>query len=540
MPMPDLDKASNRQPDHSSVYSRIHEMRRRSFLGLAGAAGAAGLVTACSSASGASGGKGKTGGNLTIVRELDAVNMNKTMVFDNASIWVYVNIYQSLFANTPDGKGVTPLLVDSYTSSADKMTWTFKLKSGIKFSNGEPMTSADVKFSLDEATAAAAGWGFINAAIKDVAAPDPSTIVITTKYPWAPLLADLACPSNGIIPNNHGGKSSSDFYAAPIGTGPFMWDTWSVGSALTLKRNPHYWVPGKPMLDTVTWQVVPDTTSRALMIQGGQADIDEFPAFSSLAELRASGGVEVDVFQSTRTDYIMMNENKKPYQDVHVRRAISYAINRQALISAVLYGNGQAANSVFMPTVAYYDPNTPGLQYDMAKAKQEMALSTVPHGFTTTYLASSGDTTDAAIAQVMQESLKELGITMNIQNGDPTAVHAEQEALQYEISHSYWTMDISDPDELVQYALLPSTGGHSFCTDFNDPQIIGLAEAAEKTFDTAKRQQLYNQLQVLAAESAFMAFLFYQPFPYARLSNVQGFFVYPTGTYHLEDVYFSS
>jgi peptide/nickel transport system substrate-binding protein len=528
MPTPERDEARKR-----------HELRRRNFLGLVGASGAVGLLSACSSASAASGSK-RNGGNLTIVRELDAVNMNKTMVFDNASIWVYVQIYQPLFANTPDGKGVTPLLVDSYTSSADKMTWTFKLKSGIKFSNGEPMTSADVKFSIDEACSTHGGWEFINAAIKNVAAPDPSTVVITTKYPWAPLLADLACPSNGIIPNNYGGKSSSEFYLTPIGTGPFMWDSWTIGSALTLKRNPHYWEPGKPTLDTVTWQVVPDTISRALMVQGGQADIDEFPSFSSLDELRASGGVRVDVFQSTRTDYIMMNENKQPYQDLHVRRAISYAIDRQALITAVLYGNGQAANSVFMPTVAYYDPATPGLQYDMAKAKQEMALSSVPHGFTTTYLASSGDTTDAAIAQVMQESLKELGITMNIQNSDPTAVHAEQEALQYEISHSYWTMDISDPDELVQYALIPSTGGHSFCTDFNDAQIIGLAEEAEKTFDTAKRQQIYNQLQTLAAESAFMAFLFYQPFPYARLSNVQGFFVYPTGTYRLEDVYFSS
>jgi peptide/nickel transport system substrate-binding protein len=537
--MPDRDKTRSRHPDHFGVYSRVPELRRRKFLGLLGAAGAAGLLSACSSASAVSGGK-RNGGNLTIVRGLDAVSMNKTMVFDNASIWVYVQIYQTLFANTRDGRGVTPWLADSYTSSADKMTWTFKLKSGIRFSNGAPMTSADVKFSIDEASSTHGGWEFINAAIKNVTAPDPSTVVITTKYPWAPLLADLACPSNGIIPNNYGGKSGSEFYAAPIGTGPFMWDTWSIGSALTLKRNPHYWEPGKPALDSVTWQVVPDTISRALMIQGGQADIDEFPAFSSLDELRASGGVEVNVFPSTRTDYILMNQNKKPYQDVHVRRAISYAIDRQALVRAVLYGNGQVANSLFMPTVGYYDPKTPGLQYDMAKARQEMALSSVPHGFTTTYLASSGDTTDAAIAQILQASLAKLGITMNIQNGDPSAVHATQQQLDYEISHSFWTMDIADPDELVQFALIPSTGGHSFETNFKDPQIISMAEEAEKTFDTVKRQQLYNQLQTAAAESAFLGFLFYQPFPYARLSNVQGFYVLPTGSYHMEDVYFSS
>jgi peptide/nickel transport system substrate-binding protein len=539
MPISDRDKMRSLDPARFGVNSRTPALRRRTFLGILGAASAGGLLSACSTASALSGTK-RNGGNLTIVRELDAVSMNKTMVFDNASIWVYVQIYQTLFANTVDGKGVRPWLAESYTSSADKMTWTFKLRPGIKFSNGAPMTSADVKFSIDEASSTHGGWEFINAAIKEVAAPDPLTVVITTKYPWAPLLADLACPSNGIIPNNYGGQSSSKFYTAPIGTGPFMWDTWSVGSALTLKRNPHYWEPGKPSLDSVTWQVVPDTISRALMIQGGQADINEFPAFSSLDELRASSGVEVNVFPSTRTDYILMNENKKPFHDVHVRRAISYAIDRQALIKAVLYGNGRVANSLFMPTVAYYDPKTPGIQYDMAKAKQEMALSSVPNGFTTTYLASSGDTTDAAIAQVLQASLKELGITMNIQNGDPSAVHDMQTSMDYEISHDFWTMDIADPDELVQFALIPSTGGHSFETGLNDPQVISLAEEAERTFDPVRRQQIYSQLQALAAEAAFLGFLFYQPFPYARLSTVQGFYVLPTGAYHLEDVYFTS
>ena len=163
----------------------------------------------------------------------------------------------------------------------------------------------------------------------------------------------------------------------------------------------------------------------------------------------------VTLFPSTRTDYILMNQQRPPYNDVHVRRAISYAIDRESLVKAVLFGNGTAANSLFMPTVPYYDKNTPGQTFDMAKAKAEMAMSSVPTGFTTTYLASSGDSTDAAIAQVLQASLQQLGITMNITNSDPSAVHDLQTSLDYEISHSYWTMDIADPDELVQFAVLP-------------------------------------------------------------------------------------
>jgi peptide/nickel transport system substrate-binding protein len=189
-----------------------------------------------------------------------------------------------------------------------------------------------------------------------------------------------------------------------------------------------------------------------------------------------------------------------------------------------------------MPTVPFYDQNTPGQMFDMAKAKAELAMSTLPNGFTTTYLASSGDSTDAAIAQVLQASLQQLGITMNISNSDPSAVHDMQTSLNYEISHSYWTMDINDPDELVQYAVLPAGGGHSFNTSYNSPQAQDLATQAEKTFDTAERQKVYTQLQTLLAEDAFLPPLFYQPIPYALRSSVQGFFVRPTGLYDMATV----
>ncbi|MEN3266011.1 ABC transporter substrate-binding protein [Pseudonocardia sp.] len=522
-----------------------HEMSRRSVLrlGLAGlgSVGLASFLAACgggASSSGASGAAAapKPGGSLTLVRSQDSVDFDKTMVFSNASIWVYNQIFDGLTIGSQDGHSVEPWLAESWTQSDDHLTWTFKLKQGVKFSNGTPMTSADVKFSLDEASGVKGGWEFINSAIDTVTTPDPATVVIKTKYPWAPLLADLACPSNGIIPVNYGGKAKKDFYTAPVGTGPFAWDTWQKGNSLTLKKNPSYWRSGLPYLDSVTWQVVPDDNTRNVMIQGSTAQINENPPFSTVDQLKGVPDVTVTLFPSTRTDYILMNEQRPPYNDVHVRRAISYAIDREALVKTVLFGNGTPGNSLFMPTVPYYDKNTPGQTFDMAKAKSEMAMSTVPTGFTTTYLASSGDSTDAAIAQVLQASLKQLGITMNITNSDPSAVHDLQTALNYEISHSYWTMDINDPDELVQFSVLPSGGGHSFNTSYNSSQAQDLATQAEKTFDTAARQQIYTQLQALLAEDAFLPTLFYQPMPYAMRSNVQGFVVRPTGLYDMATV----
>ena len=134
---------------------------------LAGCGGSSGSSAPAAAASGAP----VKGGDLVIARTADSQSMNNTTVFDNESIWVFEQIFQTLYTVTPNGKGVQPLLATGYTVSADKKTYTFTLRSGVKFSTGQPMTSADVKFSIDQASAAAKGWGYINTAIKSVDAP---------------------------------------------------------------------------------------------------------------------------------------------------------------------------------------------------------------------------------------------------------------------------------------------------------------------------------------------------------------------------------
>jgi peptide/nickel transport system substrate-binding protein len=499
---------------------------------------AVGGAAACSNnGSTATGGSAETtGGDLTIVRAADSQSMDNTMVFSNASIWVFQQSLEALYEVTPDGKGVKPLLAVSNTLSADKLTWTFKLKQGVKFSNGQAMTSADVKFSLDKARSTKGGWEFLDVAIKTVTAPDPSTVVIKTKYPWAPLLADLANFSNAILPKDYAGKTHDEFYKAPVGTGPFKWDHWTKGSELKLVKNDQYWDTGKPALDSVTWKVVPDDNARNVQIQGGQAQINENPPFSSVQQLKGQPGVGVTLFPSTKTDYILMNQDKKPFDDVHVRRAISYALDREAMVKTLLFGNGTVANSFLMPNVPFYDKSTPGITFDMAKAKAELAQSSVPNGFTTTFLASSGNTTDQAIAQILQSALKDLGITVKIQNVDPSAASELQHTQKYEITHSYWTMDIADPDELVTFAVDPESGAHSFYTGYKNPKVIADTKKAQQTFDDAGRQKLYTAIQKQAADDAFLGFLFYSPFSYSYSTKVSGFQVFPTGNYHLEDV----
>jgi peptide/nickel transport system substrate-binding protein len=496
------------------------------------------LVAACGSGSpGGSTGAPVHGGNLVIARTADSQSMNNTTVFDNESIWIFQQIFQPLYTVTQDGKGVIPWLATSYNVSADKKTYTFTLRQGVKFSTGKPMTSADVKFSLDQARAASQGWGYIDTAIASVDAPTPSTVVVHLKYPWAPLLADLSLFANGIVPDNYGGETETQFYQHPVGTGPFEWDYWHKGSALKLVRNPHYWQKGKPYLNSVTWTDVPSDNTRELQLKGGQAQVDEFPAWSTVSSLKSTPNVTMSLFPSTRTDYLAFNEQAKPFQDVHVRRAISLAINRAALVKAVLFGNGKPANSLFPPQVPYYQAATQGLQYNLAEARQEMARSSEPHGFTTTILVQSGFSDYTTIATILQSELKPLGIKLNIQTLDPNTANTDQQSLKYDMILTYWTMDIPDPDELATFGVDPKAGSRSFFTAYDNPTVVTDTHDAEQTLSTPARQSLYNTIQSDSAADAFMAFLYYSPYAYATTTSVHGFSVTPLGNYHLENVW---
>jgi len=508
---------------------------------LAIAAAGCGGSSSGGNSGGASGGEGtpQHGGSVVIDRVADSQSMDKTTVFDNESIWVFEQIMEPLYTVTKDGKDVEPWLATSYTLSADKKTYTFKLRPGVKFSNGQAMTSADVKFSIDEARKEDQGWGFLDIAIKDIEAPSPDTVVIHTKYPWSPFLADIALFANAVIPKDYGGETKKQFYEHPVGTGPFMWDHWTKGDELVLKKNPNYWQKGKPYLDSVTWRVVGDDNTRELQLEGGQSQVDEFPPFQTVDKLKSTPGITMTLFPSTRTDYMMMNERVAPLADVHVRRAISLAIDRAAIIKSVLFTYGEPANSFMPPQVPYYDKSTPGLQYDMDQAKQEMAQSKYPNGFDVEMLLGKGSADEHSYGQIIQQSLQQLGINVHFKQVDPSTEFANEQEFKYELGFSYWTMDIADPDELVTFAVDPNSGAKSFYTDYNNPDVIKWTHEAQHEFDKTKRQELYTNIQKQAAEDAFMAFLFYSPYRYAYTDKLHGFYVYPTGNYHMEDAWLS-
>lgn len=512
---------------------------RLRFTGLAAVATVA--LAACGSGTSTSGSGGSSapvaGGTLTFARSQDIISMDKTTTFDNNSIYVMEQIMEPLFTVSKDGSKVDPWLATGDDISADKLTYTIHLRKNVKFSNGQPMTAADVKFSIDENTKTGGdGWGYINSAIDSVTATDPSTVTIKLKYAWAPLLADLSLFANGIIPNNYGGKTKDEFYNAPVGTGPFVWGSWTKGQSVKVTANKDYW-GNKPHLDAVQWNVVADANTRKLQLQGGQIDIDDTPDWSSFQSLKGSPGINAQTFKSTYEEYVTLNEQRKPFQDVHVRRAIAYAIDRNAIIKTVLFGNGTVADSLLSPGTPFYDKNNGAPTFDVAKAKAELAQSSVPQGFSTTILIASGNADQASIAQIMQSELKDIGITLKITQLDPTAQKQARLKSQFDMVAQAWTMDIPDPDEWTSFAVDPNGGSHSSFSYYNNPKVIDLNKQAEKETDDSKRQQLYSQLQTQVSADSPFAYLYYAPYVFAMKDSVKGFYSTPLGNYHLEDVY---
>lgn len=512
-------------------------------VGVLALAACGGSSNSTTSGSNASAGTPVHGGNLVFARSADILSLDPTQMTDNESIWTAETMYETLYVATPDGKQLKPWLATGYSLSSNHLVWTFHLRHGVLFQNGKPMTSADVKFSIERVSAKASNpFAFIDAAIKSITTPDPYTVVITTKYPWAPLLADVALFANSVIPNNYGGKSESQFFQHPIGTGPFEFKSWSKGNQIVLVRNPHYWQTGKPYLDSVTFTDVTNNNTRDLQLQGGQAQVDEFPPASAIAQLKSSSGISVTNFPSSWVEFLEFNEATTPFANVWVRRAIEAAVNRDQIVKTVLFGYGQVPNSFLSPALWAWDSSVSYPATNLSQAKADLAKSPVPHGFATTLLVGSGVTNEQSMGALIQADLAPLGIKVTLKPVDPDSEYTDIQNGQYQLAFNYNTTDIIDPDEMVSFGAMGGSTGQktrALFTNYNSPAVDDWAQQAERTFSLSTRQSLYDKIQQQMASDVPLLPVYYAPFSYGYSTKVHGLYIYPTGNYHLENVWMS-
>jgi len=363
------------------------------------------------------------------------------------------------------------------------------------------------------------------------------TVTVTTKTAYSPLPAVMAIFANSIVPYNYGGMTKDQFGKHPIGTGPFKLETWTKGQLIKLVRNPFYWEAGKPYLNSVTFKLLPEPNTRANQVQGGQAQINEFPAYSSVKTLKNVKGVKVTAFDSSAVNYLIFNNTKAPFTDVHVRKALAYLTDKKAIVSAVTFGIGTVAGAYMSPTSWSHNAAIKGLPYDVAKAKAELALSSVPTGFTANINVASGSGDENSKAQILQSEAAKIGITLKINQLDPSAWTAARDAKSYDIMYGYCTTDIIDPDEIIRFAGTIDGGGSSLWSYYDNQASAKLANDAVLVTGQAKRKAIYDKIQAQWDADQPMVALYYAPNLYSYSTKVQNFHPFVTGNYNLRNVW---
>jgi len=546
-------------------------LSRRRFLAMAGLAAGMGLLAACQPAAPAAAptaapnptiapaapataapaaaqtaptaAAAKTPVVLKMARNAEPGIFVPWLIDDNTALFTLGNVYDGLLRVTKDGASVEPALATKWDTSADGLTWTFNLRPGVKFSDGTPLTSNDVKVSLDLARGGQRTvWKDNYKAIKEIQTPDPMTVKVILNQPHAPLLSELAMFPAWVMQAGMATATDVTGYDdtknwASKGTGAYYTESWKKGDPVILKRNPYYW-KSTPAVDEVHIEFIPDDNTRVLKLQGGEDDIVDFVPFSQLAELSAQPGIKAQNFLIQQTTMVMLNVTKPPLDDVKVRQALNYATDKDAIIKTVFFGQGQVMNAP-IPLGTYVDKNSPGYPYNLARAKELMAASSVPNGFALPMIVANNNQDRINTAIILKDEWAKIGVAVDVQQLDPAAWRAAYHGEgNFMSTPSAWTNDMNDPTEIVNYEMRGGEGSGSFAywTRYNNPDLNTKITAADLEQDPAKREAAYVAIQRTFLNDAPLVFIANLGATAAWRSNVNGFLIDGLSYYRFEDV----
>ena len=486
------------------------------------AAGCGGSSDSSGSSSETGGQPAARGGTLKLATAHDVTDANQFTLTDNESIRAVSQITEGLYKTDARGQ-IQPWLAIDDKVSADGRVHTFTLRPDVVFSDGKPMTSADVKFTLDTSRSGET-FGFLLSGVKSVEAPARDRVVLRLERPSAALHAVLALFINGIVPKDFGGRSEQQFAQRPVGTGPFMLARWDKGSRFVLDRNPRYWDDRRPLLDRVELIGVPDDNSRVSQLRGKQVDIAVSPPWPQIKSLDSTAGLRVGTYAPSQLYAVALNTKEPAFADPRIREAISLALDRPAMIKASLAGNGQPATSFLAPSVPFaWGPPAQAAQLERARALIEQAGG--PPAGDIELILRSGDGVSNTVAQVLQQDLGKIGLRVKLVPLDQAAQLEKYDKGDYTMTMTGMTSDILDPSELVSYYVV----SEGFTTGVDTRSVAVLATQAEREADDAKRGELYRQLQQEVHDKYSFVPLQFAPWVYGISDAIEGFAVNGTG-----------
>ena len=364
-----------------------------------------------------------------------------------------------------------------------------------------------------------------------VEAPNDYTVVFHLKEPFATLLWNLSDGAMGIVPYGSGDEISR----RPIGSGPFRFISAEPDKEVIIERNSDYWGE-KARLERVRFMVVPDTTTRALELRKGSADIVNNALTSDLVlALEREPNLEVLHGPGTVLNYLAFNLRDPILKDVRVRRAIAFAINRQPMIEYLWRGFAQPAASVLPRQSWAYNAEVPGYDYDPQRARQILdtagyrAVGGVRFHLT---MKTSTEETTRLIAAVLQQQLREVGIALDIRTFEFATFFSDVTSGAYQLYSLRWIGGNEDPD-IFEYAFhsakFPPHGANR--SYYSNSRIDALIDQARSELDQNARKQLYAEIQQILADELPYVNLWYLDNMLVHSKRVQGLTLNPSGNY---------
>lgn len=442
------------------------------------------------------------GGVIKVCQEGESTGLDphKSTVF--VDWWVENHIYEGLLRLSPYLE-IEPALA-WYWEQPDPTTIIFYLRKNVKFHNGKPMTSADVKYSFERVMNPATGSptkAYLDV-ISSIETPDDYTVKLILSEPSVPLLFKIA-EANGlrvaIVPEGAGDELATN----PVGTGPFKLKEWVKGDHITLERFDEYWDAGFPYADELTFYFQPDPEAMLTMLRTGTVDFAE-PIYYKYAKEVTSKDIYSVVNKITGFHFLVLNTKAdSPFKDKRVRQAVAHAINREEIIELTFFGYATPIDHPLMPGTPWY-VSVPSLSYDLDKAKELLAEAGYPDGFEDEIVAAPTPE-ERKIAEVVASQLLKIGIRLDVKTPEIGAYLDEVvNKRTYHIADCGWTPP-TEPD-IILSSFFHSKGWLNW-TGYSDPEVDSLLEEGRKELDPVKRKVIYGEVLRKALPDANVIFI---------------------------------
>jgi len=468
---------------------------------------------------------------LVMIIEDSPTNLDPRVGLDAYSERIDELIFDDLLSRD-EHLNVQPQLAERW-EIPDPLTYVFHLHHGVRFHDGRPLTSRDVKWTFDSllqgkilSTKSAA-----YRSVDHIDTPDEFTVVFHLKEPFATLLWNLSDGAIGIVPYGSGAEISSH----PVGSGPFRFISAEQDKEVIIERNDDYWGE-KPHLKRVRLAVVPDETTRALELRKGSADL-AINAFTGDMVLALQGEPKLEVMRGPGTvlSYFAFNLRDPILKDVRVRQAVAYAIDRQPFIHYLQRDFARPAYSLLPPESWAYDGNVPHYDYNPERARQILDQAGHPAvdgvRFHLTMKTSTQEST-RLLAAVLQQQLRDVGIALDIRTFEFATFFSDVTRGEYQVHSLRWVGGNEDPDifEYVFHSDRFSPHGANR-TYYSNPKVDALINQARSTLNQEERKQLYAQLQEILANDLPYINLWYQDNVLIHSKRVQNLTLNPPGNY---------